>query len=94
MLRRFFREPIPEIEEAADLLAQAVAAHEQADRHRASDMLRAADMKPVWDWLDSVWGKASPYTMYRPVAGAPPTVPKELRSQPRYATPATRAEIH
>jgi hypothetical protein len=93
-LRNCFRPPIPEIEEAALLLDAAVSAHNDGRHDLASELLRRADNKAVWDWTASIWGSNSPYTLYRPVADAPPSLPKEHRAKPRDATRETKMLLH
>ena len=93
-LRMSFREPIPEIEQVATMLDQAVDAHAHGRRADADELLRAADVKVVWDWSDSVWGKKSPYILFRPVADSLPRLAKEQRKTPRYATSETKRMIH
>ena len=93
-LRHSFRAPIPEIEEAARCLDDAVAAHLRGERGLASALLQRADDKSVRDWTDSVWGKKSPYTQYRPVQGAPGILPENQRAKPQRPTAETRQLVH
>ena len=93
-MRLCIREPIPEIEIAAELLNAAVVAHHESRFAEASELFRAADMKVVWDWLNSIWGRNSPHTQYRKVANAAPDIPKNLRALPRDATATTKRLIH
>jgi hypothetical protein len=92
--RLCLRLPIPEIEEAANYLDAAVSAHLGGDYGAARELLHLADSKVVWDWTDSVWGKKSPYTLYRPVPNSPATLEKNQRAMPRYATLATQKLVH
>jgi hypothetical protein len=93
-LRRCLREPIPEIEAAAHCLREAVSTHLRGDRETAARLLRRADDKVVWEWLDSVWGKATAYNKPRRILHSPPVIPVEQRARPRYATERTKLEIH
>jgi hypothetical protein len=93
-LRNSFREPIPEIEFAAGLLELAIEAHRKGKPRIAADLFRAADIKVVWDWLDSIWGKKSPYTQYRAVPEPLPHLSKEQRLLPRNPSSATKALVH
>lgn len=56
-LRRCFREPIPEIFRAAELLSEAVDAHLEGDHRNAGRLIAEADIQEVWDWTDSIWAK-------------------------------------
>ena len=87
-LKDCFREPIPEIFEAATLLESAVSAHLRGDRIAAEDTLRAADMPIIGEWLDSLWlgPWAPPYRALRKVEGLPPVLPKADRYVPRDAS--------
>lgn len=90
--RTFLRQPIPEIATAAERLDRAAAAHLRGDRRTADELLRLANDKVVWKWLDEVWGKASPYNTPTCLLGRTPLIP-ELRSKPRDAAPATKRLI-
>ena len=93
-LRRCLREPIAEIEIAAQHVRDAVSAHLRGERGVAEELFRLADDRIVWDWLDSVWGKKSAYNQPRRIVGDPPVVPKERRAWPRDATAETKRLIH
>ena len=67
MLRQCLREPIAEIEIVAQQLDDAVSAHLRGERGIAEGLLRQANDKAVWDWLDSVWGKKTTYNRPRRV---------------------------
>jgi hypothetical protein len=93
-LRLCLRPPIPEIEGAAQLLEAAVVAHHEGRRNIAEELLLLADNKRIWDWLDSIWGKRSPYTQFRAVPNAPSILRKEQRIKQRGPTIAERQTIH
>lgn len=84
-LRDCFRDPIPEIFEAADILFRAVCAHLDGERTKAEALIRAADMPIIGEWLDSIWLATSPYRSVRKIADLPPVVPKSDRFKPRDA---------
>ena len=48
--RNCFREPIPEIAEAAQLLNAAASAYLQADRELAEHLIRRANMPEIKEW--------------------------------------------
>jgi hypothetical protein len=93
-LRLCLRPPIPEIEEAAQLLDAAVSAHHEGRRNIAEELLVFTDNKRIWNWLDSVWGKRSPYTQFQVVPNAPLILPKEQRIKQRNPSIAERQTIH
>ena len=69
--RRCFREPIPEIAEAARLLDAAVTAHGMGKHDLAEQLIGLADMAELRDYTESLWGARSPYVKFRPVPGSP-----------------------
>ncbi len=56
-LIRRFREPIPEIFDAARYLDAAVSSHLSGHKEIASELFILANNQKVWDWTDSIWGK-------------------------------------
>lgn len=70
-MKNCFRNPIPEIQLAADLLEQAAEAHIDGDHQTARARLLEANIPAVRDFTESLWGKSSPYV---------PLVPKSVRS--------------
>ncbi len=92
--RRCLREPIAEVEVAADRLKNAVSAHLQGKRDDAEELLHLANDSVVWDWLDSVWGKQTVYNRPNRISDTPAAVPKEQRAFPRDATTETKRLIH
>lgn len=61
-----FRDPIPEIFDAARYLDAAVSAHLTGRRDLAEELIRLADMPAIWEWTESLWGKKSPYVQRPP----------------------------
>jgi hypothetical protein len=55
--RTCFREPIPQIAEAAILLGQAADSHLADDRVHAGALIRQANIEALRDWTDSIWGR-------------------------------------
>ena len=92
--RYCLREPIPEIEVAAQRLDDAVTAHLAGDKATADALLRQANDKIVSEWLDSVWGKETIYN--RPLRKLDHVVvlTKDKRSVPCDATRDTKRLIH
>lgn len=64
-LREYFREPIKEIYEAAELLDRAVNAHLLGDVSLAESLIVEADIPAVWEWTRSIIGKDSPHIILR-----------------------------
>lgn len=91
-LRRYMREPVPEIFQAAHLLDRAVGAHLVGDYNSASHLIRSANMPSVRAWTESLWGakKANPeqasYLRLRPVQAATPILDKSHRLPVRMPT--------
>ncbi len=61
--KRCFREPIPEIFDAALYLDAAVTAHINDDWKIAEELFQLANDSSVREWLESIWGKSSPYVV-------------------------------
>jgi len=59
--KRYFREPIQEIYDAARYLDAAVSAHLNGHYETAINLFRLANDPKVWDWADSIWGAKSNY---------------------------------
>jgi hypothetical protein len=93
-LRPCLRPPIPEIDDAARLLDAAVVAHHEGRPKIAADLLQLANDRHIRDWLESVWGKGSPYTQFRVVANSTPILPAEQRIKQRNPTLDERQKIH
>ena len=87
--RPYFRDPIPEIFEAAELLSQAVDAHLVTGGRcdKARELIKQADMQIVWDWTELIWGKEKlEIHRKRTVEGAPRKLDKneqDPRKEPR-----------
>ncbi len=72
--------PVPEIFCAARLLSNAAEAHLAGDRKLAEALIRQADLSAIAEWTEKLWGNTSPEIhRYRPVPGAPATLPVSQR---------------
>jgi hypothetical protein len=97
--RRCMREPIAEIFEASQLLDRATDAHLAGDHLTAETLIGAANMPSVRVWTESLWGSkaANPdqwrYHRFRPVASAPPYLPKPQRIVERMPSAMERRGI-
>lgn len=65
VLRKCLRDPIPEIEVAAQRLNVAVSAHLRSEYGIAEDLFRQSDDKNLKYWLNSVWAEETTYNKCR-----------------------------
>lgn len=93
-LRQCLCPPIDDIADAARLLDAAVSAHRMGERGVAAQLIGLSNMSSIWAWTDSIWGKRSPHTRYRPVPDAPPLIAADLRAEDRMPSHAMRQAIH
>ena len=93
-IRHCLREPIPEIDQAARMLTEAVSAHQYGDEVRTKHLIRLANMKEIREWTNSLWGKSSPYVQYRGTPSAEPYLPKIERHIVRMPTLSERCQLH
>jgi hypothetical protein len=93
-LRHCFRDPIPELYDAARLLDAAAVAHLSGWPALASDLLSRADISAVRKWLDSIWGSKSEYVRYRATPESKPPVRRAERVALRMPTLETRIRLH
>lgn len=93
-LRACLRQPIKELELAADALARAVDAHAKGDRRLAAELIASCNTAAVRAWVESLWGKDSPYVKLRVVDGALPAVSSALRVKARMPTSAVIRSLH
>lgn len=89
-LKRCFRDPITEIFDAARYLDAAVSAHLQGEHEVASKLFSLANNQKVRSWLESIWGKGSPYVTIRKLSPVEPP----SRVDARMPTAAQIAELH
>jgi 5-methylcytosine-specific restriction endonuclease McrA len=84
--RLCLRPAIPEIALAAKYLDDAVSARISGRFTEADELIRAANIPAIKDWVESLWGKASPYVQYRAVPDSPPTLSRIERPVLRMPT--------
>ncbi len=89
-LKRCFREPIPEIFDAARYLDAAVSAHLNGHNNVAAELFSLANDPKVWAWTNSIWGKNSPYV----VVNKQPNKKAIKKTVSRMPTTAQKAELH
>jgi hypothetical protein len=92
--RLCLRPAIPEIRLAAKYLDGAVSAHLLGDTKQVEDLIKAANIAAIRDWVESLWGKASPYLRYRMIPDAPPVLSMAEREKLRMPTSAERRLLH
>lgn len=83
--RRCFRDPIPEIFEAAKYL-DAAESFLSGDMVQTVYLIREADMPEIREWTESIWGKNSPYVHVKKIPDASPYLPKDQRITTRMPT--------
>jgi 5-methylcytosine-specific restriction endonuclease McrA len=91
--RRCLRDPIPEIVQAASLLEQAVSAHLSGQRLETAELICRADIDTIREWTESLWGRNSPYVLYRP-STASPVLPEPERQKLRMPTSQEQHKLH
>lgn len=92
--RNCFCTPIPDVYDAARLLDAAVSSHLLGHMELAANLIKLANMPSVREWLESVWGKGSPYIQYFPVANPLPTYSKIQRAETRMPNKEEQKQIH
>lgn len=92
--RTCFRQPIPELDEAARLLDVAVEAHMKCDAATAECLIRETDRPVIREWLESIWGANSPYVTFREVTGAAPVLSKLERVKVRMPSADEKRRLH
>jgi hypothetical protein len=81
-LRKFLREPIPEIEAAAAQLAEAAKAHLDGNRAKVVALLHATNLPSVREWTESIWGKSGAFAVRGPYNADPPVQRLEKARMP------------
>lgn len=89
-LKRCFREPIPEIFDAARYLDAAVSAHLNGHNNVAAELFSLANDPKIWTWTDSIWGKNSPYVIVTKQSNKE-AIEKTISRMP---TTAQKSELH
>ncbi len=88
--RSCLRTAIPEIATAARYLNEAVSAHLAGEAEKAALLIRQSDMPVIREWVESIWGKQSPYLQYRKVKDAPLIWEKDQRIEQRMPSSAEK----
>jgi hypothetical protein len=93
-LRDCLRPPVPEIAEAARHLDAAVSAHLQGNSGEAGELIRSTNTPAIREWVESLWGRNSPYVQHRTLSPTPSTRSKADRVKARMPTTAEKNAIH
>lgn len=56
-------------------------------------MITQANMSVIRDWLESIWGKGSPYVNFKPVSNSPPILKKPHRLETRMPSSTEKAAL-
>lgn len=89
-LKRCFREPIPEIYDAARYLDAAVSAHIEGKPNIASELFTLANNPIIWEWTDSIWGRNSKHV----IVNKQPSLHTIPKANARMPSAAQKAELH
>ncbi|MBU6235363.1 MAG: HNH endonuclease [Alphaproteobacteria bacterium] len=92
-MKSCFREPIPEIFEAADYLDKAVTEYLAGNSEYASELIKKADIPAIGEWTESIWGKNSPYVELSQVSSIP-DIPKDMRIKARMPNSMEKKALH
>lgn len=90
--RLSFREPIPEIFDAARMLDAAVSAYQNGHKSLASELVEAAKIPAVGQWGYSIWGAKSLYVQLQKLP--PQTSSAVSRVEARMPTPEQKRLLH
>lgn len=88
--RRCFREPIPQLFDAARYLDAAVSAHCSGHARTAEELFMLANDSDVRSWLESLWGAGSPYVKVNRL----PSAAQSTRVEVRMPTSEQKRALH
>lgn len=89
-MQRCLRDPVPEIEQSARDLDEAVTAHLSGAFARAEELIRLTDRPQIREWGNSLWGPGGPWSKPITATTAPATLTKEQRVPVRMPNAAER----
>jgi hypothetical protein len=92
-LPRCLRLPIPEIAEGASVLSEAVKEHLLGRVEVAASLIASTNTPILRAWVESLWGKGSPYVIVKDIPDAPATLARASRVPVRMPNAAQRAEL-
>lgn len=97
--RRCLRPAVSEIFDAADLIDRAANAHLAGQPHLASELIAAADLHAIREWIESLWGSVRDnpdqpqYHRFRQMNPEPVKICPELRDPVRMPNSGERLAI-
>lgn len=94
ILRTCFRDPIPELNDAARYLDAAVSAHLQGRIDLSAQLFQLANNPIIWAWTDSVWGKNSTYVKVNKAASNLAPAKRGSKEPARMPSSAQKRELH
>ncbi len=94
MNKSCFRLPIPEIFQAAQYLQSALESHLMENYEKAQELIIAADMSEIWEWVESIIGKKSLYIEYFWNVSNMPTLEKSMRVPLRMPNSWDKKRLH
>jgi len=94
VLRNCFRDPIPELFDAARYLDAAVSAHLSGRIELAAKLFQLANNPIIWAWTDSVWGRKSQYVKVHKSKSEPAAMANNSREPARMPSAAQKRELH
>lgn len=89
-----FRLPIPEIFQASKYLENAVKYHNNGEYEDARNCIASADIPEIWEWVESIIGKRSPYIQHTHNVAEVPALAKHERIPLRMPNNAEKQKIH
>ena len=92
--RNCLRDPIPEIAEAAQLLNAAVSAHLAGNTNLTEQLVQQANMPPIREWTESLWGANSPHAPKRLSSSSRTLLPEQERTPVRMPSLADQFRLH
>jgi 5-methylcytosine-specific restriction endonuclease McrA len=85
---------IPQIEEAACHLDEAVTAHFAGQPLLATELIHRADMPEIGEWTESLWGRNKPYIVDRSVSVTRRQLTPGKRSKQRMPNVGDKLSLH
>jgi 5-methylcytosine-specific restriction endonuclease McrA len=92
-LKKCFRDPIPEIYEAAEYLKLALEAHIEGDFIRTEALVEKADNPIIRQWTESIWGAKSPFVNFKEIVNPLPRLKKHERVETRMPDGKLKAKM-
>jgi HNH endonuclease len=88
------REPISILFECAEILSQAADAHVIGNRRIAATLIKSTNLVEVREWLESIWGKSSPYVLFRKIDSVGQILAQHEKLETRMPSTAQKRQLH